>query len=235
MRNPSKRRAQRGNSMLEFALVMSLLVPLFAGMFTMGMALAKGIQVTNVGRDAVVLMVRSNTDPNSGLDLSVTQNQRILIRAAAGLSMNLNANYDPDPNGKGVVILSRVVMVGPAECSVGIVPAPAGVPTTTPWGPSNCPNYGQYAFAYRVVIGNGTRWTGTIGAPPAAIVNTNGTISAANIASNTSNRATNMGAGGLLTLTASTFSMISETYVDVSYLNLFSIYQAPVIFSRTIS
>ena len=154
--------------MLEFALVMSLLVPLFAGMFTLGMALAKGIQVTNVGRDAVVLMVRSNTDPNSGLDLSVTQNQRILIRAATGLGMNLNANYDPDPNGKGVVILSKVVMVGPTECSVGIVPAPSGVPTTTPWGPSNCPNYGQYAFAYRVVIGNGTRWTGTIGAPPAA-------------------------------------------------------------------
>jgi len=218
--------------MLEFALVMSLLVPLFAGMFTLGMALAKGIQVTNVGRDAVVLMVRSNTDPNSGLDLSVTQNQRILVRAATGLGMNLNANYDPDPNGKGVVILSKVIFVGPTECALGVVPAPGGAP---PWNAGNCPNYGQYVFAYRVVIGNGTRWAGTIGAPPNADVKSDGTISAANIAKDTTNRATNMGAGGILTLTSSTFAMISETYVDVSYLNLFSIYQSPVIFSRTIS
>jgi hypothetical protein len=218
--------------MLEFALVMSMLVPLFAGMFTLGMALAKGIQVTNVGRDAVVLMVRSNTDPNSGLYLSLTQNQRILIRAATGLGMNLDAQYDPDPNGKGVVILSKVVLVGPAECAIGIVPAPGGAP---PWNATNCPNFGQYVFAYRVVIGNGTRWSGTLGAPPSGIVNANGTISAANIAANTANLATNMGAGGILTLTPSTFAMISETYVDVSYLNLFSIYQAPVIFSRTIS
>jgi hypothetical protein len=122
--------------------------------------------------------------------------------------------------------------VGPAECAVGVVPAPGGAP---PWTAANCPNFGQYVFAYRVVIGNGTKWTGTLGAPPSGIVNANGTISAANIAKNTSNRATNMGAGGILTLTASTFAMISETYVDVSYLNLFSIYQAPTIFSRTIS
>lgn len=218
--------------MVEFALVMALLVPLFAGMFSLGMALAKGIQVGNVGRDAVVLMVRSNTDPESGLDLSLTQNQRILVRAAKGLGMNLNANYDPDPNGKAVVILSRVVMVGPVECAKGIVPAPAGAP---PWTAANCPNFGQYAFSYRVVVGNGTRWSGTIGAPPANIVGTDGTISAHDIAATTGNRATNMGATGILTLTASTFALISETYADVSYLNLFSIYQSPVIFSRSIS
>jgi hypothetical protein len=232
MRKQSKRQAQRGNSMLEFALVMAFLVPLFAGMFTMGMALAKGIQVTNVGRDAVVLMVRSNTDPNSGLDLSLTQNQRIIVRAATGLGMNKDAQYDPDPSGRSVVILSKVVMVGPQECALGIVPAPGGAP---PWTASNCPNYGQYAFSYRVVIGNGTRWTGTIGTPPSGLINSDGTISAHDIAATTSNRATNMGAGGMVTLTPSTFALITETYADVSYLNLFSIYQTPVIYSRSIS
>jgi hypothetical protein len=221
--------------MLEFALAMAFLVPLFAGMFTMGLALAKGIQVTNVGRDAVILMVRSDTDPNSGLDLSLTQNQRIIVRAATGLGMNKNAQYDPDPAGKGVVILSKVVMVGPQECTLGIVPAPAGVPSPTPWSAANCPNFGQYAFAYRVVIGNGTRWAGTIGAPPSGIVGSNGTISANDIAANTGNRATNMGAAGMVTLTAGTFALITETYADVSFLNLFSIYQTPVIYSRSIS
>ena len=48
---------------------MVFLVPMFAGSFTIGMALAKDIQVSNVARDAVVLMVRAVTDPESGLDL----------------------------------------------------------------------------------------------------------------------------------------------------------------------
>jgi hypothetical protein len=64
---------------------MTFLIPLFAGnAFTIGMALTKAIQVSNVARDAVVLMVRSTTDPESGLDLSQTQNQRIIVSAAQG-------------------------------------------------------------------------------------------------------------------------------------------------------
>src|ERR1700723_240864 len=120
------RTPEAGNTILEFALVMTFLVPMFAGAFTVGMALTKAIQVSNVARDAVVLMVRSNTDPNSGLDLSQTQNQRIIVQAAAGLGMASDAQDDPNPSGSSVVILSKVVMVGPTECSVGIIPAPHG-------------------------------------------------------------------------------------------------------------
>jgi hypothetical protein len=223
---------QRGSAMLEFALVMAFLVPVFVATFSVGMSLTKSIQATSVCRDAAVLMVRSNTDPSSGLDLSLTQNQRMIIRAANGFRMNLDAAFDPDPSGKGVLILSKVVFVGPAECSVGIVPAP---PTAPPWNSGNCPNYGQYAFTYRVVIGNGTTWTSKIGSPPSGIVAANGTISAADIASNTSNRATGMGAGGVVTLTASTFALISEMFVDVSDTSLFSTWQAPIIYSRSVS
>jgi hypothetical protein len=97
---------------------------MFAGSFTIGMALANDIQVSNVARDAVVLMVRSATDPESGLDLSQTQNQRIIVAAASGLGMNSDAHQDPSSIGNAVVILSKVVMVGTAECSVGITPAP---------------------------------------------------------------------------------------------------------------
>jgi hypothetical protein len=196
------------------------------------MSLTKSIQATSVCRDAVVLMVRSNTDPSSGLDLSLNQNQRMIVRAANGFRMNLNSQFDPDPSGYGVVILSKVVLVGPAECSVGVVPAPATAP---PWNSGNCPNFGQYAFTYRVVVGNGTNWKSKIGDPPPGIVGANGTISAANIASNTANRAINMGAGGAVTLTVSTFALISEMYVDVSDTSLFSSWQAPVIYSRSIS
>jgi hypothetical protein len=229
MKKRSQRRGENGNSMLEFALVMSIMVPLFAGMFTIGMTLSKGIQVSNVCQDAVVLMVRANTDPNAGLDLSLTQNQRMIVRAAAGLGMNSDAQYNPSPTGKGVVILSKVIMVGPQECASGVVPAP---PSAPPWNASNCPNYGQYAFTYRVVIGNGTRWTSTFGNPPTGVVRSDGTISARNIATNTSNQAHN---ATFLNLGASTFALVSEMYADVSYLNLFSIMHTPIIYSRSIS
>lgn len=232
--NPKKlpRPVRKGEVILEFSIVMALLTPLFAGMFCIGMALTKGIQVSNVCRDAVVLLVRSVTDPNSGLDLSQPQNQAIIVRAATGLNMALNSSYAPNPSGSAVVILSKVILVGPNECSVGVVPTPSGAP---PWNSSNCPNYNQYVFAYRVVIGNGTRWSSSLGAPPSTIVASTGTISAANIATNTANRATNMGAGGIVTLQPSTFALVSEMYADVSYLNLFSIWQTPILYSRSLS
>ena len=225
------RRTEAGNTILEFALVMTFLVPMFAGAFTIGMALTKAIQVSNVARDAAVLMVRSNSDPESGLDLSVTQNQRIIVRAAQGLGMNSDAQDDPSSTGTAAVILSKVVMVGPTECSLaGLTPN-----ATSPfWDTGNCPNYGSYVFEYRVVIGNGSRWTSTIG-NPGGTVQSNGTITAADIASNTSDVASTFSSVTGMTLSASTFALMSEMYADVSYLNFFSVMSNPVIYARSIS
>jgi hypothetical protein len=231
MKNPRMRRAEAGNTILEFALVMTFLVPMFAGAFTIGMALTKAIQVSNVARDAVVLMVRSNSDPESGLDLSQTQNQRIIVSAASGLGMNSDAQDDPSSTGSGVVILSQVVMVGPTECSLGITPAPSGAP---PWDASNCPNYGSYVFEYRVVIGNGSRWTSMLGNPGGSVAS-NGTISASDIASNSSDRVANFNTVTGMTLSPSTFALVSEMYADVSYLNFFSVMSNPVIYARSTS
>src|SRR6202050_878887 len=175
------RRPESGNTILEFALVMTFLVPMFAGAFTVGMALTKAIQVSNVTRDAVVLMVRASTDAESGLNLSLPNNQRIIVRAAQGLGMSADAQDDPSSTGTAVVILSKVVMVGPTECSnAGLTPH-----GTSPfWDSSNCPNFGSYVFAYRVVIGNGSRWTSTIG-NPGGTVQSNGTITAGGYGSDT--------------------------------------------------
>jgi hypothetical protein len=222
---------EAGNTILEFAIVMVILVPMFAGAFTIGMALTKAIQVSNAARDAVVLMVRSNTDAESGLDLSQTQNQRIIVRAAQGLGMASPGTENPNPNGSSVMILSKVVMVGAAECSLGITPAPSGAP---PWNAGNCPNYGSYVFAYRVVIGNGTTWSSTLG-NPGGTVQTDGTITPADIASNSSDRAANFASATGMTLLSSTFALVSEMYANVSYLNFFSVLTNPVIYARSIS
>ncbi|HTC87606.1 MAG TPA: TadE/TadG family type IV pilus assembly protein [Bryobacteraceae bacterium] len=232
-KRPRARKSEAGNSILEFALVMTFLVPMFAGAFTVGMALTKAIQVSNTARDAVVLMVRQSTDAESGLNLSLANNQRIIVRAAQGLGMNSDAQDDPSPTGTAAVILTKVIMVGPTECSLGITPAPSGAP---PWSSSNCPNYGSYVFAYRVVIGNGTRWTSTLGNPGGS-VQSDGTVTASNIASNSSYRVTNFGGVTGITpaLTPSTFALVSEMYADVSYLNFFHVMGNPVIYARSIS
>jgi hypothetical protein len=210
---------------------MCFLVPMFTGAFTIGMAVTKGIQVSNVARDALVLMVRAITDPNSGLDLSQTQNQRIIVRAAQGLGMNANAQYDPSTTGLGVVILSKVILVGNAECSLGIVPAPGGAP---PWNAGNCPNFNNYVFAYRIVIGNGTRWASVLGNPGVA-VQSDGTITPSNIASNTADRVTNFTAASGMTLTQGVYALFSEMYADINYLNFFSVLRNPTVYVRNVS
>jgi hypothetical protein len=225
------KRGQAGNTILEFAIVMVVLVPMFAGAFTIGMALTKGIQVSNVAHDAVVLMVTANTNPNSGLDLSQSQNQAIIVDAASGLGMNVSGTNNPSSTGLGVVILSKVVMVGPTECSLGGMTPNSSSPF---WDASNCPNYGSYAFEYRVVIGNGTRWSSTLGNPGATVAS-NGTISAQDIASNTSDQDTSFPTVTGLTLLSSNYALVSEMYADVSYLNFFNVMTNPVIYARSIS
>jgi hypothetical protein len=228
---PMSRRRQGGNTILEFAIVMVFLVPMFAGTFTIGMALTKGIQVSNVAHDAVVLMVTANTNPNSGLDLSQAQNQAIIVDAASGLGMNVSGTETPSSTGLGVVILSKVVMVGPTECSLGGLTPYSSAPF---WDAGNCPNYGSYVFEYRVVIGNGSRWSSTLG-NPGGTVQTNGTISAQDIASNTSDQDSNFTTVTGMTLLSSNYALVSEMYADVSYLNFFNVMSNPVIYARSIS
>jgi hypothetical protein len=228
-----RRGKDSGNTIVEFALVMVFLVPMFGGAFSIGMALAKSIQVSNVARDAVVLLVRATTDPQAGLDLSQTQNQRIIVKAANGIGMNSDVQFDPSSSGNGVVILSKVVMVGPTECALGVIPAPSPF---NGWNGGNCANYGKYAFAYRVVIGNGTRWSSTFGSPPANNVLQNGTITAKDIATNGAVLAPNFPTVTGMTLTASTFALVSEMYADISFLNFFSVLPNPtIIYARSIS
>ena len=220
---------EAGNAIIEFALVASFLVPLLAGAFSIGMSLAKGIQISAVCREADVLFLRSVTDPEAGLDLSQAANQSIVVRSAMGLQMNLSGTNNPNPNGSAAVILTKVVMVGTNECSIGVTPAPSGAP---PWNSGNCANYNQYVFAQRIVIGNGSRFTSVLGSPPAANLQTNGSVTNSDIATNPAVRVSNF--TSIMTLTPSTFTLISEMFADISYLNLFSIMPTPVVYSRTL-
>jgi hypothetical protein len=217
---------------LEFAIVSISLTFLFAGAFTVGAMLSKALQVSNITRSAAVLMVRSVTDPSSNLNLADTINQRILIREANGLGMASDSSYDPSSTGNGAIFLSQIVLVGANECAAGVTPIPSGAP---PWNAGNCPNYGSYAFEYYVSIGNTTRWASAFGAPPVADVQSNGSISAENIAMDTSNRVVTASMTSVITLSASQYALVAETCADVSGIAVFSVYKPPVIYYRTIT
>lgn len=225
-----KSKSESGQAMLEFAMVAIFLTFVFAGAFTIGAMLNKALQVSNVTRSAAVLMVRSLTDTKADLNLALSQNQRILIREASGLSMAKDAAYDPDPAGSGAIFLSKIILVGANECASGTTGK------SPPWSTSNCANYGSYVYAYYVAIGNNTRWASAFGSPATADVDTDGTLSAQSIATHTSDAITATKVTSVITLSASQYALMVETYADVSNIAIFAgYYKPPVIYYRTVT
>jgi hypothetical protein len=229
---PIRSKSESGQAMIEFSIVTISLAFMFAGAFTIGALLNKALQVSNVTRSAAVLMVTSVTNPKADLNLVLPQNQRILIREANGLGMASDAQYDPSPTGNGAIFLSKIILVGANECAAGVIPIPSGVP---PWNTSACPNYNSYVFAYYVAIGNNTRWASAFGTPPSGTIQSDGTISAVNIATNPNIQVPSTTMTPIITLAPSQYALISETYADVSSISVFSIFKPPVVYYRTIT
>ncbi len=221
--NRRNRRSERGNVMLEFALVTPFIMMMLAGAFTLGMSLNRSIQASNVVRNANVLLARR-------VDLSKTENQQMLIRSASGLSFNVPGTHLPNPNGKGVIILTKVVKVGPVQCAMGI----------SGWNgnQATCPNFGQYVIAQRISIGNYSRWSSSFGSPSSALAS-DGTVSDADIANVSTNRATNFrdtdSGSGLIFLDNDMHAYVGELFADVSDLNMLPWLSAPNISIRNVS
>lgn len=218
-----RRSRQRGNVIVEFATVTPFLMIMLAGAFTVGMGLNKSIQASNVCRNANVLMVRN-------VDLSKSENQRMLIRTAAGLGFNVPGTDLPNPSGKGAIILTKVVKVGNTYCSIGI-PGWNGQAST-------CPNHGKYVIAQRIGIANTGRWSSVTGTPGVTLLS-NGEVLDSDVATNPAVvtlafRATADG-NGLIFLNNDEFTYICEVFADVSELAMLPWLAAPNISVRNIS
>lgn len=187
--SPNRKRNQRGNNLLEFALLSLFLVPAFLGTVSTGMALGKGIQTSQVARDAGHMYVRQ-------VDFSLTQNKNLIVRLANGMGMTLTG-------GNGVVILTQVLMIGAAECTA------AGLTD------AQCVNKNWPVITQRLVIGNSGLYSSTIGSPTNTIIQADGTITPTNYLQNTSCRANTLSHGtttGVLTLQNSERTYVSEAY-----------------------
>ena len=238
-----KHSSERGNSIVEFALVAGvLLVPMRAGSYSLGMSLVKALQVGQVCRDANILVVRN-------IDLSRSDNQSLVVRTASGLGMNISGTNTPDPNGLGVLILSTVHRVSGNDCAAQNYAASGTIADGTPNYPS-CPNFLYYVFTRRVVIGNSAKLTGgSVMGNPVDTVGIDGTanLDPSQYVVHTGDRAsgfppisalspTDTGAtSGVVFMPAGTDAYICEAAFDISALNIFSTPQMGIIYARNVS
>jgi hypothetical protein len=222
-RNYRSRRGQRGSFILETAIVLMTLLILLMGVFQMGLMLIRAMQAGELCRNANVLMVQ-------GIDLSTSQNQQLLLRTAPALGINTPGVWTANSSGSGVVILSKVMLVGPLECSVGVSPFDGTTKT--------CPNLGSYVITYRINIGNTSEGSSFIG-NPSSTPNTNsanglvGSLTDAQICTVTGNQTTTF--SPVLALSSDSFSWVAEVYADSKNFNLFSVMAAPTIYMRNFS
>jgi Flp pilus assembly protein TadG len=180
---------QRGNNLLEFALLSLFLVPAFFGTVSTGMALGKAIQTSQVARDAGHMYVRQ-------VDFSMTQNKNLIVRLANGMGMTLTG-------GNGVVILTQVLMVGAAECTA------AGL------SDAQCVNKNWPVITQRLTVGNTGLYTSSIGNPNSNLIGSDGTITPTNYLRESSCRAQTLSQGtavGLLTLQNAERTYVSEAF-----------------------
>ena len=119
---------ERGNAILEFALVAIPTVVMMLGVVVFGIDLGRSVQVAQISRDAASMYVR-------GVDFSLTGNQQVLVRLATTMNLQLGS-------GDGLVILSKVTFIPDVSCGH---PGDGGYATCTS---------GKHVLMQRLTFGN---------------------------------------------------------------------------------
>lgn len=214
----TRRTGERGNSIVEFALVSVFLVPLLLGAFTIGMGLNRSLSMASFTRDVGAMFVTGS------VDFSQPVPQGIVVRLGQGLGLDNTGNpgYAGGTQGNGEVILSTVLRVGTRECNT--------LGTTTAQNQCNSEigsgTVARYVFTRRIIIGNNTKGNSAFGNPTCA-QNADGSITPANyltlpLASNCA--AVDAGTfGNSLALQPSENTYMIETHFDAPELNAVSL------------
>lgn len=225
------RKSRRGNMMLEFAAVAWILVLLLAGSFDVGMTLIRSLQASELVRNAAILSVDDVVNPGDTVDLSLASTQEVLLRTAPSLGLGLPGTYAPNTSGPGVVILSKILNVGPETCSTGV----SDFDGTT----ATCPNLGSYVIARRIVIGNSAQGTSAFG-NPSDTPNSEGNLTTAQICLDTGDVISSPLPSYLTTGTPASvgpdqFTVVTELYVNTANMTLFNFATVNNIYFRNFS
>ena len=98
-------RGRRGQSVIEFALVLPLLVMMLTGTVTTALVFERQLTVVQLSRNAGNMFAR-------GVDFTKTANQLVLLKAATSLSMTTGS-------GKGVIYFSKLIKAGDGTANAG--------------------------------------------------------------------------------------------------------------------
>jgi Flp pilus assembly protein TadG len=199
-----ERKRQKGNSLVEFALVSVFLVPLLIGTVHIGMNITRSIQVTQVSRDAGHMFARY-------VDFSLVENQDMIVRLAEGLGMTRTG-------GTGKVTLSQIMFVGQDQCTAGGLSL------------AQCTNYNQPVIIRRLAIGSNSLTQSTVGTPNSGLLDSKGNVS--NYLRESSARAT--GFNSVLQLQAGEFAYVSEAYFRSPLYDFPTTTTGTALFARTI-
>jgi len=137
---------RKGVAIVEFCFVMLVLTPLMLGTIGFGLRLLQQMETIQLSRDAGRMYARN-------LDFSLPGNQDTL------LTMGRDLNLTKNSSGDAVVILSKIVYVDAGYCQTG------GSGVDASGNPTNCPNWKQWVFAQRIVVGNESLRTSNVGSP----------------------------------------------------------------------
>ncbi len=162
-----RQRRQKGQEIIEFALVSLLYIPLFLGMFVTGMNLIASIQANNMVRNLGDLYIH-------GADFSTYPYQQLAQRMSTGLNLQMpsftgNLNSNMGSGGNGIIRITQVMWVGSTTD-----------PNCNAVGAGNCTNQNKFVFTQRVVFGNsslGTQHPSSFGDPTGAVISSQGSVS----------------------------------------------------------
>ena len=204
------RNKRSGNVVIEFALTFTLMVPLLLGTVGAGLTMSRSIQVTQVARDTGRLYYQ-------GVDLSTSANQKIVGRLAYGMGLASDANGTINTSGRGVVIVSKLLKIGTAECanggfSGGLIGA--------------CTNNGLLVVVRRIVIGNASLRTSAFGSPGSGIILSDGTINASDYCTSNTVLVPGGATAQSLGLTAGQYTFATEAFFTTPELSGFFANQA---------
>jgi hypothetical protein len=159
-----RRRNSRGNSVVEFSVIVMAMVVMFIGTAAIGINMIQGLEVVQLTRDAASMYSR-------GTNFSIPSNQKVLedVSGSLGLSCS-SAAYS-----RAAVILSEVTYVDASVCRLG--------------GhlDGNCLNLGKWVFKQQLVLppANAVRSTSAFGTPSGVTIASDGTISVTDYANQT--------------------------------------------------
>ena len=195
-RHAQREARERGNAVMEMALVVVFLTPILYGVFSIGMSLSRSVQAVLTGRDAGAMFMRS-------VDLAAPANQAILQRIASGLGLVCDNTAETPfggTNGTGKLMLSQVTSIGVAECQSGGLTA------------ATCPNYQHVVFVKYVVVGNRNlaNSASPFGAPTSTLLAADGNIAINVYLTDSGARTSNFGT--VLTLDPGDTAYVSESF-----------------------